>query len=400
MYRTENQIFQLKMQMVRYMPFYGEVLLRVPVIADSSVSVACTNGKAIYYNPDEFEDRSIGECNYILMHEVLHIIFRHTSRVGTRRHEAWNCAADLVVNYHVDQIMKELPENSVPFERPSDGFFTDTMFGSTENLYERLMQKNRVRFDENPEAKIFTIVLPDYYGSARKVYNDLIPQKQGDVGISHSELTKLVNDAIVRGNGPSIMSSHELLTLADVKNAKKKDWRKILRNYLTEHVCDETSYATPERKYIHMDMIIPGYCLSAERLEEVWAFVDTSGSISAEEMKEFLVQLYTIVRDFRCRLNICYWDTSVNDVYRNLRSKEDVLKSVSYHSGGTNINCVYSWLRTMRIKPGLMLIMTDGMFGRLKEGVFMPNLKSKTILVINNDSQNSDYCRIGTTVRL
>lgn len=398
--RLAKQIYEFKMQMVRFMPFYGEVLLRVPIRADFSARTACTDGKVIYYNPDFFSHLTRGVRNYILLHEVLHIIFMHPSRVGERHPDVWNCAADLVVNFHVDQIMRELPENSVPLEKPAKGFFTNSLTGSTENLYENLLKQNSEALNRQKGGSVASLVLPTFRQPTVNVQKDLMPSANSMEGLQPAELARLIRTAAARGDCPTLAGTRELVNLGNLKAAKKKDWRRILREYLTEHVADETSYATPERKYIHMDMIIPGYCLTADRLEEVWAFVDTSGSISNEEMTEFLVQLYCIVREFRCRLNLCYWDTAVNEVYLNLRSEEAVLKSLSHSRGGTDINCIYSWLREKRIKPGLMLIMTDGYFGILDNAVFMPNLKSKTILIINNSSEDDCYRRIGKTVRL
>ena len=88
-------------------------------------------------------------------------------------------------------------------------------------------------------------------------------------------------------------------------------------------------------------------------------------------------------------------------MYKNITKDEEIEKCLPNHSGGTDINCVYGWLRENRVKPNLMLILTDGAFGCLNDAVFIPALKQKTILVINNESVYSDdFKRIGKTARI
>ena len=40
----------------------------------------------------------------VIMHEVLHVGWKHCFRKGQREHELWNIATDLVINYHLGQI--------------------------------------------------------------------------------------------------------------------------------------------------------------------------------------------------------------------------------------------------------------------------------------------------------
>ena len=75
--------------------------------------------------------------------------------------------------------------------------------------------------------------------------------------------------------------------------------------------------------------------------------------------------------------------------------------SIPLHSGGTDINCVYRWIRENRADPDVMLILTDGYFGRLNPQVFKPSLAKKTILVLNGEiAIDDDMKRIGKITRL
>ncbi len=185
------------------------------------------------------------------------------------------------------------------------------------------------------------------------------------------------------------------------RESRLLDWKQLLKSFLEEEVSEESSYVTPERKYIHMDLILPGYCREEQTLEEVWAFVDSSGSIGNKELEQFLTQLSRICRQFKCTMNICYWDTQVTDVYKKVKEEEKIWDSLPHHSGGTDINCVYRWLRMEKLRPPVMLILTDGYFGSLKSEDFIPALKQKTILVLSSDIRVSDEMRqIGKIAKL
>ena len=163
-------------------------------------------------------------------------------------------------------------------------------------------------------------------------------------------IIKIASDFIKsKGSGGSYYIPEILITLAE---SKKLPWNKLLYEYLQQKEDDETSYLTPERKYIHMDLIIPAF-----------------------------------------------WDTSVSAVYKNIRSADKILKCVPKTTGGTDINCIYQYIRSENIKPVVMLILTDGYFGKLNENI--GKLRSNTILVISNNGAKIDKSNnIGKLARL
>lgn len=178
-------------------------------------------------------------------------------------------------------------------------------------------------------------------------------------------------------------------------------WQSLLRDFLTAEISEDTSYATPERKYIHMDLIIPGHCMSEEKIGNVWAFVDSSGSIDNDEMNQFLTQLYRISKEFQSVLNIAYWDTEVTDVYKGIANKNDILNCVPHHSGGTDINCIYNWMKNNHVNPDVMLILTDGYFGKINTESFKKSFARKTVLVLSPQAEiDSDMKKIGRIASL
>ena len=401
-----------RMEMLMYRPFFGDILLRLPIIQDDSIRTACTDGWTIRWNSRFLSGMNSAQRHYVLMHEVLHTLLMHPSRMQEHDHEIWNIAADMVVNRMCDNILNDvnrlMPEPLM--ERPADGIFAalpqdmalEDLYGLIAKDYKKRGGKGIVKKDYRPFARNSAsdmAITPDA---------DLMENRGPGGHVLTAEEQKQLEErikALVRSAGAkdrgafgSYYIPRELVLLTQPKPVS---WRRLLKEHLTEITSDDASYATPERKYLHMDMILPGYCQTQDGdLETLWAFVDSSGSISGEELNQFLTQLYRIVREFHCELNLCYWDTQVTDVYRKIRQEKRVLDCRPRHSGGTDINCVYRWMRDNHVRPDVMLILTDGYFGPIGEDVD-PLLRPRdTILVISNDSTDEAYRRIGKICRV
>ena len=401
---------RFKAAMLIHRPFFGDILLRLPIVQDEGIATACTDGRTIRWNRRFFSSLNSAQRHYVLMHEVFHALLMHPSRIGLRDPEVWNIAADMVVNDICDSMMRDVnrlgPEGAMA--RPPDGIFVPIDSGSTaESLYGMILADRQKRGGAVSIKK-------DYRRFAHKSADriEVVPDRDLQPGAVGRPLTqeekKLLEEQIKRlvrnaasGDRSAVGSYYiprELLRLTETRHIP---WRQLLREHLTEALSEDASYATPERKYLHMDMILPGSCLTEDgELEDLWAFVDSSGSIGGEMLNQFLTQLYRIVKEFHCELNICYWDTEVTEVYRKIRSEKQVLECQPHHSGGTDINCVFTWMAQNRVKPNVMLILTDGYFGLVSEEN-RPRLRPlDTVLVLTEARSLPEYKKIGRVCSL
>jgi len=404
---------QFKIDMVFRYPFYGDILLRLPIRQDDSVGTACTNGRSILWDAHFFKYLTTAQIRYVLMHEVFHVLLCHPSRANGRRPDIWNVAVDIIVNHYVDQISARLTkEPGLIMNRPPSGIFRDTSYNETaENLYAMILEDNR---DRAPGSG--RLLLRNTYRDPKslgrngkvelqevKIDCDLIlgeTLSKAEQEELERMIGRLIQDASSHepGSGGSLPLPRELLTLT---RHKPLDWRRILKDFLSEAQSDDTSYVTPERKYLHMDLILPGHGLSEEgELEQAWAFIDSSGSVGQDALRAFLTQLYLIAKDFNCQMNIAYWDTEVTDVYEKLRNEKQVLTAQPTHSGGTDINCVYRYVRDRHLKPLVTLILTDGYFGTPDPMLKKALDPRSTILLLCNDSVNPVYSTVGRVCRL
>lgn len=412
----EMEIRRFKMDLIRKMPFYGDIVMRLPFVENKKIPTARTDGGKIEYNPAFLSEQSAGQRNFILMHEVFHVLLFHCKRNADRDPRLWNTAADMVVNSMLCSLESSMKKAGIPFERPKTGIFVSVGIDITvENIYQKLLVDNA-----KMSRRAKKVVLQRYrYGHGMEPFEVDIPDdivfsdnetdggNRGSSGgasersgLSENALKQIIYESASanRSDFGSYFMPEQVYSLTESRRIK---WQKLLREYFVEDLTDEASYTTPERKYIHMDLILPGYGQTEERIEEIWAFVDSSGSIGKDTMEQFLTQLYRISKEFSCTMNICYWDTEVTDVYKKILDKDDILKSLPQHYGGTDINCVYRWLKENKVRPDVMLILTDGYFGSLNNNSFIPSLRKKTILVLSKPvPANEDMKRIGKITSL
>lgn len=59
----QDEIFQFRAGLLRAMPFYGEILMRLPLEESRQFPTAATNGRRIFWNPDFMQQQSEGARN-------------------------------------------------------------------------------------------------------------------------------------------------------------------------------------------------------------------------------------------------------------------------------------------------------------------------------------------------
>lgn len=404
MNRIEANVQRFRTALALQLPFYGEIINHIPFYADTSIPTAQTNYMTIRYNPNFFATMTEGQQNYVLMHEVMHILLRHGIRTGEKRPDLWNIACDMVVNQILDRnLVSQFKQIGLPFQRPEQGVFASpTVFygKAAETIYEELQANNPSR------KKKIVIRIPGRYNMPDQLieleaHNDLdSARNMADISV---ELNLIMRRALAGAQGRSPEGSFPVPALLLQSFSRKPlPWKTLLKNLMQElDDDDDSSWTTPERKYIHMDLLLPGHCRSeSETLGEVWAFVDSSGSIGQEEMKHFLNELWHLLHDFHCTMNLAYWDTQVTDVYTGIQSEKKLMDCMPKHSGGTDINCVYRYIAEKKLKPEVLIILTDGFFGTLHDTKPLRTLHPKTVMVLTGTHDEQQFRHFGRIASL
>ncbi|MDE6724097.1 MAG: M48 family metalloprotease, partial [Ruminiclostridium sp.] len=77
---------------------FGLLLMHIIYSLDDNTDTAYTDGERIAFSPDFLDGLSDSELDFVMMHEILHIVLQHCLRSDENDPELYNIAADIVVN--------------------------------------------------------------------------------------------------------------------------------------------------------------------------------------------------------------------------------------------------------------------------------------------------------------
>lgn len=85
-------------QLLIRQPFFASVVLATEWLEDKNIPTACTDMVKVWYNPEFINGLSVDGAQFVLVHEIMHIILKHGLRRGTRLPIRWNKACDYAIN--------------------------------------------------------------------------------------------------------------------------------------------------------------------------------------------------------------------------------------------------------------------------------------------------------------
>lgn len=298
--------------------FLGCLMCRLNFRWSTEVETAGVTDTTFLWNPDWFDSLTFEERKGVLLHELWHIALLHGLRKGNKNYKKWNIACDHRINNNLSREGVKLPKGAV-----CDIYFEDDSW-SEEKIYGFLD-------DDEKEQTWGTQELSESPSQVSLVQTAIATAKLSgtDPGRSSQLLKELLKP--------------------------KLPWKQLLHKYLLEKFNKDYSFARPNRRF--QDIYLPSLRDDDGRLVNIAMFLDTSGSITEEEIKRFVSEVKFVKDNLNPKeLRVVQFDTQIQDeiVYNEF----DSLKQFKVKGfGGTNYKCVHKYI--MEHKPTLSLIFTD-----------------------------------------
>lgn len=346
--------------------FFATLALRLTPKA-LAVGTAAVDGKSIFIDPDWWGSLSADEQVGVLAHEVLHIALQHHTRRGNRDLSRWNIAGDLAINGTLRAAHYQLPEEGV---FPGEGKFSDFPADlSTEEYYRLLAEQDGdgsggdSEGDSDGDSQ-------DGGGSAsgQKVEDPggcggILDAAQDSAGIEESsrewevavrQAAEAAKQASQQGRGtlPGALSR-----LVDTILKPKVDWRAVLRQFVSERVQEDFSWLRPNRRSVGgYGPLLPG--LDGQKLGRVVLVVDTSGSITGEDLAQFQAECRDVADSFDPEISIVYHDSEVAGVEEWFPG-DPPLTLNPVGGGGTDHRPVFAWVEKNAEDAAAVVCLTD-----------------------------------------
>lgn len=389
MSEVENKLAAARTRLILDKPFLGALVLRLPLVeADPHwCPTSATDARSLYYNPDYIDGLSLGQVQFVLAHEALHCALSHFARREHRSRRRWDVACDYAVN-------PLLVDDGLP--QPPGVLFDERFTGmAAEEIYPCLSDTD---LDEPMDRHLYDD------GAGEGAGDEAGEEAGGGAGDASEQTpdeetsdpsTSAQGDAPhhpERQTGPESTSSRPPSLGAAERQRLETQWRQRLagaaqqammagklkgaiarlveqllqptvpwRNLLAHHMVtygrDDYDLMRPSRRR-EGDAILPS--LHKRKIDVVVA-IDTSGSIQADEMDQFLAEINAIKAQVSARITLLACDDELHDngpwvfeTWQELRQPERFKGG-----GGTDFRPVFAWTGMQFPAPDLLIYFTD-----------------------------------------
>ena len=341
-------------------PFFAALALFAKILPTDTVPTAATDGRDIFWFPPFLESLSPAETDAVLLHEVLHAALLHLPRRGRREPLLWNVAADIVINGIID----ELPGFTLPVGALRDKALEAF---SVEEVYELLERS----------------------GAARPILDvpDLLDGGPGQPALeAYWRLARSQAETLARAAGAGTLPAGLARELG-VLGPASLDWRTTLWRYLAR---TPTDFGGFDRRFFGRGL----YLETLESLSlQVYLAVDTSGSVSDDQMAKFASEVFGILRAYPHLTGDLYYADA--DLYGPFALSDPLPPPVG--GGGTDFRPFFAAVsRTASpLSQGVCVYLTDG------HGMFPDASPSLPVLwVVTPGGLDTSAFPFGEAVRL
>ncbi len=401
-----------RMRILNTHGFYGLLLMHMIYSIDEDVETACTDGERITFGVKFLNSLSDSELDFVMMHEILHVVLQHCVRGEDRDHERFNIACDIVVNsnilkennmdrrritlqqwgesmhiapdgkegyhYTAEQVYAMLPPTPSK-KKPSGSAGGGVAKGRAKQKQGKQKDESGKggRWDDHTRGGGFA------KGRAKQEQgNQKDGSGKGGRWDDHTRWGQYEEDDVLRdvwvkrfdeaceaitirekSNGRGLLPLFAKRLLEKLRDPQI-DWRTILNEFVQEEVNDY-SFSPPDRRFQESPFFLPDFNELGKSgdPDDILFMIDTSGSMGDNEITAAFSEVKGAIDQFDGKLKgwLGFFDAAVIKP-KPFESVEDVLKIKPAGGGGTDFQVIFEYVyQYMEDKPpACIIILTDG----------------------------------------
>jgi predicted metal-dependent peptidase len=358
-------------------PFYGLFLISLNKELNDIVSTACVakdgiNTKLVI-SPKFWETISDNVKVAVLKHELLHIAFKHLQMYDSySEKELLNIAADLEINQYIEDSYKDKTWDGLEITNAPWAAMNLPVKAGTRKYYELLQQEIQnnpdgdvAKFvqamkDANGDGEVREIILGDGTKVTVKASHEFWKQYEGmdeaEKKLMEKQIEHQLKDTaeqVMKQRGTVPGELKELIDSLYVSEEPVIDWRTYLRRFngMASKVFTKKTRRKPNKRFYGNP------ALKIKQRKNTLVAVDTSGSVSKDDLKEFLSEIHHIWKT-GTEVTVIECDASIGRVYE-YKGKAEEAKEVTGR-GGTSYEPVLEYLWDHKDKYQNLIYLTDG----------------------------------------
>lgn len=405
--------------------FYGLLLMHMIYAVSEEIETACTDGVRITFGIDFLDSLSDSELDFVMMHEILHVVLQHCFRGDVEDPEAYNIAADIVVNSNImlENGMKAssitLSKYGIAMHVAPDG--KEGHEYTAEQVYAMLPKNlNKKGNNKSPGSAVGRAKKENKKGNNKgpgsavgRAKKEISKEQHQPVRVwdDHSQWGKYEEDDTLRDVWVKrFEDAAEAIKIRDPSNARgllpafaerilkelkktQTDWRTILNDFIQEEVVDY-SFAPPDRRFDDSPFFLPDFNGKEDRVEDILFMIDTSGSMSDDMIAAAYSEVKGAIDQFNGKLKgwLGFFDAAIKKPQPF--SDENEFKTIKpAGGGGTDFQIIFEYVfHHMSDKlPASIIILSDGdapfPLEKLAGGI-------PVLWLLNNDEVNPPWGKV------
>ena len=350
-------------------PFFGNMATRLRILAaDDWLPTAAVDGRNLYFNTQFFNAMSNKEIEFVVAHEILHMVFDHLGRRDERDPALYNIAADYVVNNTlVRDRIGELPKivncfQDFKYEGWTSEEVYDELFKEAEENGKDFLQQLGEMLDEHIDGEDSDGDGEDGEegkdGKGNNVSKKPAKYSKEEMKKIKDEIKEsMINAAQAAGAGNTPAGVQRMIKEL---TEPKMNWRELLRQQIQSTIKSDYTFSRPSRKGWHTGAVLPG--MNFAETIDICIALDMSGSIGNSQAEDFLGEVKGIMDEYK-DYNIKIWCFDTEVYGEDDFSGDDGREITDYEikgGGGTDFMANWKYMRENDIQPKKFLMFTDG----------------------------------------
>lgn len=336
-------------------PFFGSLVYQHELtLTDQIPTAAADRSHRMMFNPEFVDSCDLQELIFLVAHEVMHIVFAHLARRGSRDPELWNIAADAVIN---ELLAKEGVGRVIDGGVRLEGADEET----AENIYAKLAQNAKPQGglgvgagDGGGKGYSGSLTIKDLTDAGD---GEDKPMTDAEVRAEIMEGKLKIGQAAAMARVQGKMSGNLGRFIENILSSKLP-WYELLERFMVGKAEQGYNWSRPNRRMLNV-----AYMPSRAKypsMGEVVIGIDVSGSISDMEIRQYLGHCKAIFELCRpSKVYVVYCDTEVKAV-DEFDKWDEVEPRKNLWYGGTYMPAIMDWIERTEISPDVCVTFTDG----------------------------------------
>jgi predicted metal-dependent peptidase len=343
-------------------PFFGNMATRLKIQRADWLPTAAVDGRNLFYNVQFFNAMNNKEIEFVVAHEILHMVFDHLERREDRDPRLYNISCDYIVNNTlVDDRIGSVPSIVNCFQDfKYRGWASEAVY---DDLYKQAEKNGKEFLEQFGEMLDEHIDWGDGDGDGEE-------GKSGDGKSKRPVYTKAERDQIKDEIKEAMIQAAQSAGAGNVPagvqrlikeiTEPKMNWREIIQQQIQSTIKSDYTFSRPSRKGWHTGAVLPG--MNFEETIDIAIAIDMSGSIGNSQAADFLGEVKGIMEQYKdYKIKIWCFDTKVyNEDDFSADDGRDISEYEIAGGGGTDFMVNWTYMKENNITPKRFLMFTDG----------------------------------------